>query len=173
MDHDEILTLEEAAAVLNLSPKRCARFAKKRRITARKVGGQWRFLRRDLENTQVATRILIRGHWGNMHFTEAKLDEMVAALIAKHFPGLKQRPAQFREIRGVAGTAKANMLFNPHHLESASLEFLEMVIIHELIHCEMEDQGKGKGGGPHGRTFKRRAKQLGIPTSATLWGWFS
>lgn len=47
-DGDEILTTDEAAALLKVSTKTLLRLARNHEIPASKVGRSWRFVRRDL-----------------------------------------------------------------------------------------------------------------------------
>lgn len=45
----DVLTLAQAAALLQLSPRTLTKLAVAGTIAGRKVGSQWRFLRTDLE----------------------------------------------------------------------------------------------------------------------------
>lgn len=48
-DRNEILTLEEVAAYLRLTPQTIYRWAQEKRIPAAKLGKEWRFRRRIID----------------------------------------------------------------------------------------------------------------------------
>lgn len=47
-DHDEVMSVGEVAVFLKLEPKTIRQYAREKKIPARKLGNQWRFLKSSL-----------------------------------------------------------------------------------------------------------------------------
>jgi hypothetical protein len=91
--------------------------------------------------------------------TEQELYALELRLIKKYFRGLKPRPVKIdNTIADYAQAAEPFMIFNVN-LHNSKQEVRE-TLLHELIHYELADGGRGYAG--HGSAFLQRAKSLGI-----------
>lgn len=95
-----------------------------------------------------------------MNKAEKKIYARERALIRRHFNGLKPRPIKIVKSMKHLGEADETFLklqqkwLAERHTETE----LNKLLLHELIHYQLRDEGRFSG---HGREFRRRASLLG------------
>lgn len=106
-----------------------------------------------------------------MNLRERKLYRLEVALIRRHFQGLRPRPVQLVKSLGSNADGEAgepNLLVRDR---KRTRQELENLLMHELIHYQLRDDGKDYQG--HGEAFLRRARKLKIVDPYVLQQCFS
>jgi hypothetical protein len=102
---------------------------------------------------------------------ERRIYSLELRLIKNIFPGLRPRPvklARTLELGADGEASEPNLVLKDRKRTGKELQSL---LMHELIHYQLRDQGNVYHG--HGAAFLKRARELGIVTSYVLQRCFS
>ena len=106
-----------------------------------------------------------------MNSRERRIYNLEVRLIKKLFKGLRPRPIRLARTLEFGADGEAGEPRLVLKDRKRPREELKSLLIHELIHYQLKDQGNIYHG--HGAAFLKRAQELGIVTSYVLQRCFS